>query len=175
MKKKNNMSYITQKHKEIMKIKKEHPILDVGCGTNPMGDVNIDIDDYGHNIAINLQKEKLNYPDNYFGTIIISDVLEHTKKPQKILHECKRLLKNNGKIIITIPNSGNLFYLLGIWKQDVITGNKHVNFWTKSTFIDFLKKCNLNVIQTTNTYYNRGRIYSKLDPFCLLFIVKTNQ
>lgn len=50
------------------------------------------------------------YPDNYFNFIICLEVLEHLKNNQKSLSELKRVLKKNGKLIITVPSLNFPFF-----------------------------------------------------------------
>jgi len=45
----------------------------------------------------------LEYSDNSFDTVILGEILEHLTHPEKVLIEAKRVLKEDGKIIITIP------------------------------------------------------------------------
>ena len=46
--------------------------------------------------------------DDDFDTVFCSQVLEHVPEPQKVLNEIKRILKNDGKAIITVPFLGYL-------------------------------------------------------------------
>jgi len=52
--------------------------------------------------------ETVHYPDKFFDVILINQVLEHTFDPKKILAECHRILKDNGKLIIAVPDFGSL-------------------------------------------------------------------
>ncbi|MBI4176549.1 MAG: class I SAM-dependent methyltransferase [Candidatus Aenigmarchaeota archaeon] len=165
--------YRLRKHEEILEVLRsvKGPVLDIGCGENPLGDVNVDVVKYGHgNVVCDLQKEKLGYPARSFGAIVLSDSLEHIKNPRAVFRECHRLLKDNGKLIVTIPNCGNLLHRVGIWKDEPITGNPHVNSWTRKSFVEFLHSCNFMVENVKGTYYKRGRLYAYFDPFCLLFV-----
>ena len=40
-----------------------------------------------------------------FDTVSICHTLEHSEKPEAVLEEVKRVLKNNGKCIIVVPNA----------------------------------------------------------------------
>ncbi len=42
-------------------------------------------------------------PDESFDTVLVTDVLEHIREPQLLVHEIGRLLRNNGKAIIGVP------------------------------------------------------------------------
>ena len=48
--------------------------------------------------------EKLNFPDNSFDAIVSFHVIEHVKNVRKYLKEIKRVLKPDGKFILTTPS-----------------------------------------------------------------------
>jgi SAM-dependent methyltransferase len=45
-----------------------------------------------------------NIPDNYFDFVICFQVIEHIKDAKTLLKEIKRVLKANGKLIVSTPN-----------------------------------------------------------------------
>ena len=48
--------------------------------------------------------DKLGLPAESFDKIICTEVLEHVSEPEPILREIARLLKPNGRAVITVPN-----------------------------------------------------------------------
>lgn len=54
--------------------------------------------------------QNMPFPDNHFGTVVISEVLEHLDDDvlNKTLGEIKRVLKAGGKIVGTVPSRENL-------------------------------------------------------------------
>lgn len=106
-------------------------ILDIGCGKGsislPLASLGysvmgIDLDSNiisnlnsinpfknAHFIDGNIENMKI---DDKFDFIICSEVLEHLKYPQKILISTKKILKEKGLIIITIPNGYGPWELL---------------------------------------------------------------
>ena len=46
---------------------------------------------------------RLEFEDNTFDTIILGEILEHLLHPEKVLKEAKRVLKEAGKVVITVP------------------------------------------------------------------------
>ncbi|MBU1298076.1 MAG: class I SAM-dependent methyltransferase [Bacteroidetes bacterium] len=51
------------------------------------------------------EQEIIPLPDNYFHYVVFSEVLEHLyNSPLAYLNEIHRVLKNNGKLILTTPN-----------------------------------------------------------------------
>lgn len=65
-----------------------------------------------------IENEEFPYPENCFDKVILGDVIEHIFNTDKLLEKCKRVLKNNGTLIITTPNVASLgrriMLLLGI-------------------------------------------------------------
>lgn len=60
---------------------------------------------------IEADAEKIPFEDEEFDIIIMSDVLEHVKSEELALNEVYRVLKKNGKLIITVPNRGLFDFL----------------------------------------------------------------
>ena len=54
--------------------------------------------------------EELLYPDNYFGVIVMSHVIEHVHDPTELLKECYRILKPGGKLVLVTPNVSSLMH-----------------------------------------------------------------
>ena len=117
-------------------IDNESTVLDLGCGT---GAFSISISDkckkiYAvdivedfvlatkknvaeykkKNITTIFQKdEKIPAQDNFFDVVLLVDVLHHVENIEEILIEIRRVLKNNGTIVIFEPNKLNpLMYLM---------------------------------------------------------------
>ena len=78
---------------------------------------------------------KLKFADNNFDLIWCSEVLEHLKNPEFSINEFKRVLKPDGKMIFTTPNSYfwifKLFNLFGLSPQK-LQRKDHINFFSKN-------------------------------------------
>lgn len=102
-----------------------HSILDVGCGTGEFLFRLKDRFDILHGIdtsseAIEWAKNKnkgfknililesdiknCGFKENSFDCCLCLDVLEHVGNPSDLLLEIKRVLKSNGRLIVSIPN-----------------------------------------------------------------------
>jgi ubiquinone/menaquinone biosynthesis C-methylase UbiE len=92
--------------------------LDVGCGGGKMllelknlGWQSEGIDSIlaegrkrGLNIKkIDLQNQRLPYPNNFFDLIICLDTLEHIHNDKRLVKEMARVVKKGGSIIISVP------------------------------------------------------------------------
>lgn len=103
-------------------------VLEIGCGN---GDgsivmakkgfevVGIDLSESGIKQASEIAKKenvqsntnffimdatRLSFPDNSFDSIVIPEVLEHIRSSRKLLEEAVRVVRNGGRIIISIPD-----------------------------------------------------------------------
>ncbi len=78
----------------------------------------------------------LDFPDNYFDTIIMNDSMEHVSEPSKVLAECKRVLKDGGRLFI---NFCPYYHPYGAHLSDVI-GFPWVHlFFSEKTMIEAYK------------------------------------
>lgn len=53
------------------------------------------------------------FPDDNFDAIILREVIEHIREPERAIKEMKRVLKKGGRVILTTPNySSPLLFLV---------------------------------------------------------------
>lgn len=86
-------------------------LLDVGCGEGNYFHLYKDKEYFGIDLLestnpriIKCNAENILFKDNYFDTVVCMDVLEHVTYPNKVLKEIYRILKPNGKLILSVPN-----------------------------------------------------------------------
>jgi len=140
-------------------------ILEIGCGYGSLSIymakrgakvTGIDISSEAmkiseRNALLNRQKaifkqangEKLPFKDKVFDVVVCCETLEHIPNYKKAIDEIIRVIKDSGKIVITIPNSLNPrgSYLRIKSKQPV---ENFFNYWTIS---NELKKRNIKLIK----------------------------
>lgn len=108
-------------------------VLDVGCGTGDRLDVfgNKGFETYGietsdsadyarEHLRLKVSKGDLfsaRFPDRFFDLVTLYNVLEHTHHPSKVCNEIHRILKDDGFVIIQVPNKDSLQYKIfkGQW------------------------------------------------------------
>jgi len=117
------------KYKELLSeyTKENAKVLDIGCYTANLYDMlpscidylGIDFDDEALKIAtqkganvkkVNFENDSIDLEENYFDIIIIGEVLEHLINPQAMIDNVKRLLKDNGIVLISLPNECSLYH-----------------------------------------------------------------
>jgi len=117
--------------------------------------------------------EDVKFPDLYFDAIVMIELLEHTPNPQVFLKEVHRVLKPDGIILITTPNSKSIHGK--IWKktfQETFFIPEHLFLFSISTINHMLELINFKIIHLqTKTYLRRYYDY-KVPPGILRQIRK---
>lgn len=100
-------------------------LLDVGCGNgnflNMMRNLGWEVSgiELSRQLALSARErfgipvtigtlEDANLPSDYFDVITMSRLIEHVYNPIKLLNECRRIIKQGGKIVIRTPNIESL-------------------------------------------------------------------
>jgi 2-polyprenyl-3-methyl-5-hydroxy-6-metoxy-1,4-benzoquinol methylase len=157
-------------HGKIISIMSNLPpgkVLDVGCSDGTLG---ARIRDFGHYVVgvdlFETENTKKNLNEFYvcdldqglpldgqsFDYVIMADVLEHLKEPERLLKQAKSLLFQNGKMIISVPNVGHWYARvkvgLGLFDYDRrgIFDKGHLRFFTKISFSRLLAACGLKIV-----------------------------
>jgi len=66
--------------------------------------VSLDIEKKHPDLDYQADAHQLPFKENQFETIFCSQVLEHTYDPEKVLKEISRVLKKEGRVIISVPH-----------------------------------------------------------------------
>lgn len=136
-------------------------ILDIGCGT---GIVIKRLEEYGNVFGIDISSEAISFcrkrgikniikadttnlpfNDNTFDLITVLDVLEHIKHEGVAISEIYRVLKKNGKAIVTVPAFNFL------WSDHDIALHHFRRYNIRNIKYKFLKN---NFIVLNASYYN---------------------
>lgn len=132
--------------------------LDIGCNQTPnpflRNTVGLDIKKT-KNKPDNYKKvyvydgDKLPFPDNRFDSITAGELIEHINNVGSFLKECYRVLKPNGKLVLSTPN---LYYLSEIIYEILpIKGDpspEHVILFARNTMRRSLKYNNFKLLKT---------------------------
>lgn len=98
--------------------------------------------------------EKLDFSDASFDLVIWEEMLEHLGEPLVALKEGVRVLKRNGKFILTVPNMGSLrariFRLLGRRKELSHPDHKH-NF-TRDSITALVNEAGFKIVSSTSDF-----------------------
>ena len=78
--------------------------------------------------------------DNKYDAIVFADVLEHLVDPLNVLKRCGSLLKEDGKILCSIPNIAHASVVLGLinghfeYSDNGLLDRTHIHFFTEESF-----------------------------------------
>ncbi len=110
-------------------------------------------------ITGNIENIELDLPKDYFDVIICGDVLEHLVDPWNTLRKLHKHLKQNGVIIISIPNFREYHTLYKIlisadfkYEDHGLLDRTHLRFFCKKNIISLL----------TSTMFSPVSIHSNL-------------
>ena len=109
-------TYCQQRFIRIIKQYANGRILDVGCGTGYVQD-HLGQSSIGMDLTLGLLRSNKNNPvcanaevlpfkDEVFDLVYSINLLEHVQSPERVIRECKRVLKKKGVLILITPNKG---------------------------------------------------------------------
>jgi len=83
---------------------------------------------------------------NTFDVIFAGDLIEHLSNPGLFLESCQKSLKSGGVLILTTPNTFNLFNIAGkITNSDPVVNYDHTMYLNPKTITRLLDKNNFEV------------------------------
>ena len=193
--------------KIISSIGKDKKVLDVGCSEGLLSKrmnqnnctiVGIELDTeaalkaksfceeviIGDVESVTLKPEYL----NYFDVIVFADILEHLKDPLDVLKTFKNYLKDDGYIIISVPNIANwrirLQLLFGNFEYNEygILDSGHLRFFNKKGALKLVNDAGFEIIEFdlsvgdvnkfSKIVHSIGRIRPNLLAFQFLIIAR---
>jgi len=122
-------------------------LLDVGCGGcsftedflkmgfNVYGmEINEELIRTGREKGVKVKKgdanKKFPFKDKYFDIVVCNQVIEHLYNPDNAFEEIRRVLKNDGIAIISVPNlcslHNRIFTLIGWQNTTIVPSTKYV-------------------------------------------------
>ena len=131
-------------------------------------------------IMCNIEKESLPFTSNYFDAITFFEILEHLIiNPIKALQECLRVLKPDGYLFLSTPNSVKIRnldsflrrtsyfqYMYRDWKKfySMEHYEKHHYEYTMDELVDLLNQIPLKVINNKYRAYRKSTFRHSLTP-----------
>ena len=169
--------------KLLKKIKNESTILEFGCANGRMTRFmkeELDCKVYIVEYEFEAFQQALNYAEDgicadimkfewlekfkeiQFDYIIFADVLEHLSNPQQALKETRKLLKEDGKILISLPNVGHNDVLINLYDYSFnytstgLLDDTHIHLFGKRNLKNFCEGAGYKIVSQDYTYCNTG-------------------
>ena len=98
--------------------------------------------------------------DVKFDYVIFADVLEHLYDPKAVLENAAKLLKDNGSILLSVPNIAHSSVIIDLiqnkfqYRKDGILDNTHIRFFTYNSLLKLIDDAGLVAI-VEDAIYNQ--------------------
>lgn len=118
----------------------------------------------------NIEEIELPQYNNYFDLILLPDVLEHLLEPKNVLHKIKNYIKDDGKIIVSMPNIRHYSALNKIffkgdfsYEESGIFDYTHMRFYCRKNIQQLLENSGYRVINQESSIKNyNGKSFAKI-------------
>ncbi len=147
-------------------LKRKGKLLDVGCATGYFMDIakkrgweveGVEISEY----AVGLGKSKgliihqgtldnINLPEKSFDAITLLDVVEHLKDPRSVMVKAKKLLKEDGVVVVATPDSGSLWARIFGLSWHLVVPPEHLFLFNRKNFSNLLDSIKMNPVLVVN-------------------------
>ncbi|MBN1780266.1 methyltransferase domain-containing protein [bacterium] len=100
-------------------------------------------------------------PDT-LDAVVLSEVIEHLESPMDVLKEVKRVLSQNGRLIVTVPFEEKIRFCTCIHCNRVTPVNAHLHTFSAESLSRLVNQCGLAVQSVTcicNKVANRLHVY----------------
>lgn len=144
-------------------------ILDVGCGN---GDFLASLKRKGWEVCgtefsdaaceiarskgVSVQQGNLiacGHHDGYFDAITYWHVLEHLKDPLAQLTEARRLLRDDGLLVVQVPNSDSPTFRICRGQWEPLDAPRHLQHFSKRTLTEMLERCGFVSVRTQRLHH----------------------
>jgi SAM-dependent methyltransferase len=129
------------------------------CGVDVVGDGVESARDKGFETqVVDLNRDPLPYPDEYFDGVALLAVLEHVFDPYSMIREVHRVLRPGGELVIDVPNASSLtnririlFERIPVTSDDPGWDGGHLHYFTKHALDGFLRNEGFDVLARKTT------------------------
>jgi len=107
--------------------------------------------------------EEVDFPEYkaYFDTVILADVLEHLIEPQRVLEKVRYYLKDEGMILVSMPNIRHYsafkrIFLQGDFRYEPsgLFDYTHMRFYCKKNMVGLLEKGGFTIDEAKSSIRN---------------------
>ncbi|MBU3957243.1 class I SAM-dependent methyltransferase [Patescibacteria group bacterium] len=123
--------------------------------------------------------DKLPFPQNFFDIVVLSDILEHLKRPDLVLIKLKKYLADDGVIIASIPNVARIEIRLKLalgrfdYQESGILKRDHLRFFTLSSAKKMFQEAGFKITKIEPTGLgSRVRIFPTLFAFQFIIVAQ---
>lgn len=93
--------------------------------------------------------QDIGFPDQFFDYIHMNNVLEHVRNPFGLLREARRIIKNDGRLFLSVPNgyndSRNLIHFYQTEYLPAKSPSGHIYFFQKRTLFTLFNQIGFKI------------------------------
>ncbi len=163
--------FMLKKRSIIIQLKKSGKILDIGCGdgnflssfspNNKYKLYGVEPNPIGYNLCKQRIKDNIfnkelldcKFSTNYFDVVTMWHVFEHIYKPNEELKEINRILKDEGFLIIAVPNINSLGFKICKMNWFHLDAPRHLYHYTPITIKKILNKNGFRILKIAFPFY----------------------
>lgn len=99
------------------------------------------------------------FKNNHYDYMVFADVLEHLSNPKMVIQKCKDLLKEDGQIIVSVPNLAHNAVLANLLKDEFeyqqtgLLDVDHIHFFTYRSIKKMVTDAGLYVVNENAVYH----------------------
>ncbi len=164
--------------KKYLKHKDKGNFIDIGCasgdvlaGVREASDWQVFGTDINPEVVENVRKklqldvrigeiEDIQFDANFFDFIRVQDILEHVPQPLAFLKECRRIIRDDGRLYLSVPNGladvQNLIDYYHKYQQAGFSGAGHIYFFSLHTLHYMFQRCGFQVEKSYSMNFKKG-------------------
>jgi SAM-dependent methyltransferase len=165
------------------------PVLEIGCGNGRFASLLFERVDWGIDLnpreielcagrnglygrLSQMDARRLIFADGVFGTVFANCVVEHIPNLDRVLAECRRVLRPGGAFIATVPliEMNRHLLLRGAWYARLRAKQlRHLNLLAEDAWVAALSKAGFSTVRTMPYLSARMcRLWDRVDgPLCV--------
>lgn len=101
---------------------------------------------------------KLRLPSDGYDAIAMQHVIEHVHEPEKLVAECRRLLRDGGQLIVVTPNIKSLGHKLFGRSWRGLEPPRHLHLFSGETLKELAKRCGFGEPEVWTASTNAGAL-----------------
>jgi 2-polyprenyl-3-methyl-5-hydroxy-6-metoxy-1,4-benzoquinol methylase len=155
-------------------------ILDVGCAAGFFLNVakrdweasGVELSEYASSYArdhfgvqiFNGMLKDASFRAGTFDVVTMWDVIEHLADPISNLKEARRVMKDDGLLVMTTGDAGSMFARICGRGWHLYNPTQHLSYFSKETIASLLKRCGFDIlkIEKEGNYFTIGYLASSL-------------
>lgn len=111
---------------------------------------------------------EIKFPEKHFDFIRICNVLEHVTDPMALLKECRKIIKPNGFLHLSVPSgiadSGGLIKFFELYKKTPLSKDGHLFFFSKKALLRMFDEIGFEIVKSGTIGIRRGMTNLGLFP-----------